>query len=137
MFSHYLTFNRNCIEALKFYAKVFNAEIMDLQYYGDMLPPDGSGSLPLADRELVLHARLVWRGSEIMFSDSPDRSTSGKNMSISITLNEAEFIQKTWNLLATGAQEIYMELQPTFFATAHGSLRDRFGINWMLTAMAE
>lgn len=41
-------------------------------------------------------------------------------------------VRNAWNLLKEDA-EIYMDLAPTFFATLHGSLRDRFGVNWMFT----
>ena len=41
-------------------------------------------------------------------------------------------VRNAWNLLKEDA-EIYMDLAPTFFAALHGSLRDRFGVNWMFT----
>jgi PhnB protein len=31
--------------------------------------------------------------------------------------------------------EVYMDLAPSFFAKLHGSLRDKYGINWMFTAL--
>ena len=40
--------------------------------------------------------------------------------------------KKAWEVLKEDAK-IHMELSPTFFAKSHGSLQDKFGINWMFT----
>jgi PhnB protein len=42
---------------------------------------------------------------------------------------EAELI---FSALSDGGQ-VFMPMQETFFATRFAQLRDRFGINWMLT----
>jgi PhnB protein len=55
-------------------------------------------------------------------------------MYVSITIKDAAFVQKAWDILKQNG-EIYMELAPSFFAALHGSLRDKFGINWMFTAL--
>ena len=54
-------------------------------------------------------------------------------MYVTVTTSDASLVQKAWDTLKNGGQ-IYMELAPSFFAKLHGSLRDRFGINWMFTA---
>ena len=133
MFSHYLMFNRNCAEALSVYAKLFGAQISEMQKYADM-PPNPNFPIPESDRQLVLHARLKWNDTELMCADSSNRSTPGDNMYISITTQDAAMVQNAWDELKQGGQ-VYMELTPSFFAALHGSLRDRFGINWMFTAL--
>lgn len=133
MFSHYLMFNRNCAEALQSYVQAFGAEIVEMQQYADM-PLDPRFSVPDVDRHLVLHARLRWAGTEIMCADSSNNARAGNNMYVSITTQDASLVQKAWDVLKQDA-EVYMELAPSFFAAAHGSLRDRFGINWMFTAL--
>lgn len=45
-------------------------------------------------------------------------------------------VRKAWDVLKEGG-EVYMELAPSFFAKAHGSLRDKYGINRMFTAMKQ
>ena len=132
MTGHYLMFNRNCEEALAVYVKAFNAEITEMQKYGDM-PPDPAFPVAESDKGLVLHARLNINGGELMCADSSDSNTSGSNMYISITTGDAGLVEKAWDTLKTNAR-IYMELTPSFFARLHGSLQDRFGINWMFTA---
>jgi PhnB protein len=53
-------------------------------------------------------------------------------MYITITGKDPALIRNAWDTLKEGA-EIHMELRPAFFAALHGSLQDRFGVNWMFT----
>jgi PhnB protein len=124
-------FNRNCAEALDTYANVFGAKIGEMQKYGDM-PPNPAFPIAESDKGLVLHARLTIGNTEIMCADASERSGSGTNMYVTITTPDAAMIKKAWDILKDGG-EVYMELTPSFFANLHGSLRDRFGINWMFT----
>ncbi|ATW26821.1 VOC family protein [Candidatus Formimonas warabiya] len=133
MLGHYLMFNRNCMEAIKAYEKAFDAKTMEIQKYGEM-PPNPAFAIPNSDKDLVLHARLQLDGMEIMCADSSGRSTPGDNMYVSITTKDMAFVQRAWDVLKQDG-EIYMALAPSFFATLHGSLRDKFGINWMFTAL--
>lgn len=132
MISHYLVFNRNCEEALDAYAKAFNGEITEKQKYGDV--PDAGFDIDENDKNLIMHARMKFGNTEIMCADNPDNFHAGTNMFISIMTKDAEQIKNAWNILKQDA-EIYMELAPTFFAEQHGSLQDKFGVNWMFTVM--
>lgn len=125
-------FNRNCAEALETYAKVFNAKIEEMQKYGDM-PPNPAFPIAESDKGLVLHARLNLDGTQLMCADASERSVNGTNMYITITTPDAALVQKAWDTLKEDG-EVYMDLAPSFFAALHGSLRDRFGVNWMFTA---
>jgi len=100
---------------------------------GDM-PPNPAFPISDSDKDLVLHSRLQLDSMEIMCADSSERSTSGDNMYVSITTKDASFVQRAWDVLKQDG-EIYMELAPSFFATLHGSLQDKFDINWMFTAL--
>ena len=133
MLGHYLMFNRNCAEALEVYAKAFNVQVEEKQTYGDM-PPNPNFPVADEDKGLVLHAKMNIGGTELMCADTKDRNQAGSNMYISVTTKDNALVQKAWDILKESG-EIYMELAPSFFAVAHGSLRDRFGINWMFTVM--
>lgn len=133
MLSNYLMFNRNCEDALNTYKTAFGAEILEMKKYSDM-PPNPAFPIPEEDMGLVLNSRIVIDGMEIMCADSSARSKSGSNMYISIT-SSTEAVQKAWEVLKDNA-EIYMELTPSFFSPLHGSLQDKFGVNWMFTAIA-
>lgn len=132
MLGHYLMFNRNCMEAVEAYKKALNAEVSELQTYGSM-PPDPAFPVAEEDKGLVLHARLKIDGWELMCADSSERSNPGENMYVSVTTPDEAFVRHAWGVLKEGG-EVFMELAPSFFAAAHGSLRDKFGVNWMFTA---
>jgi len=124
-------FNRNCAEALEVYAEAFDAQITEKQTYGDM-PPNPAFPIPEEKKNLVLHSRLVIEGMELMCADSSEGCSAGDNMFVSLTTKDEVLVQKAWGILKHDGK-IYMELAPQFFAVAHGSLRDRFGVNWMFT----
>ncbi len=132
MITHYLIFDRNCEEALKTYEKAFGGKITEIRKYKDM-PVTPSFPIPESDKELVLHSRIVIDGTEMMAADSAGKDGLGSNMYVSITTKDIALVKKAWEVLAVNA-EVYMELNPSFFAELHGSLKDQFGINWMFTA---
>ncbi len=134
MTGHYLMFNRNCGEALKTYEEAFAGKILEMQRYRDM-PPNPDFPIMEEDKDLVLHACLELDGEMIMCADST-RVSSGDNMYITITTADEVYVKKAWNILSEGA-EIYMELTPSFFAVLHGSLRDKYGVNWMFSVRKE
>jgi PhnB protein len=88
-------FNRNCKEALEMYEKAFDAKISEMQKYGDM-PPNPAFPIAESDKDLVLHARLNINGEELMCADASSQNSSGDNMYISMTTNDAAFVQKAW-----------------------------------------
>lgn len=129
MVGHYLIFNKTCREALSAYKKAFEAKIAEIIKYGDM-PPNPNFPISEKDKNLILHARIQINGEELMCADTTEGTQGGSNMYVTITTTNAEFVQKAWNILKQDGI-IYMELTESFFAALHGSLRDRFGINWM------
>ncbi len=133
MIGHYLLFDRCCAQALDAYAKAFDARICEKQTYGDM-PANPAFPVPEDKKDLVLHARLSLFGTELMCADSQGRTAPGDNMYVTLTTKDEAAVRKAWDALAQGG-EVYMPLQPSFFAKQHGSLRDRFGVNWMFTVM--
>lgn len=133
MLGHYLLFNRNCEEAIKVYEKALDAKVLEIRKYGDM-PPNPNFPIPDEDKDLVLHARLNVCGTEVMCADGSEKGQSGTNMYVSITTKDADYVQRAWDILKQDGK-VYMELAPSFFAVLHGSLQDKFGVNWMFTAL--
>ena len=131
MLGHYLMFNGNCEEALAAYKKAFSGEITELERYGDMTP---NPAFPITDKQksLILHGKLKIGSEEIMCADAFEPVSTGNNLYVSFTTSNAASIRKAWDVLKEDAV-IYMELTPTFFASAHSSLRDKYGVNWMFT----
>jgi len=135
MLSQYLMFNEDCAEALAAYEKAFGAKITEMKRYSDV--PAGSGFImDEGQKDLVLNAMVEIDGAMFMCADSGEARGIGRNMYMSYMNTDEAVVRRAWDILKEDA-EVYMELHETFFATAHGSLRDRFGINWMFTAEKE
>ncbi len=133
MLGHYLMFDGDCSEALDLYVQAFDATLEEKMTYGDM-PPNPDFPIRDEDRGLVLNSRLGIDGQEIMCADSSRGAAPGENMYVSFTTTDKERALKAWGMLAQGGA-VYMDLAPSFFAELHGSLRDRYGVNWMFTVM--
>ncbi len=131
MVGNYLMFNKNCQEALNIYEKALHAEIVEIQKYSDM-PVNPDFPIEDEDKNLILHARFKFDNGELMCADSIDGMASGNNMYVTVTTSDKKMVKKAWDILKKDGK-IYMELQPSFFALLHGSLQDKFGINWMFT----
>jgi PhnB protein len=124
-------YNRNCAEAFEYYAKALDGKITEIQRYSDS-PPDPAFPVAEEDRNLVLHATLKIGEIEIMGADSSEHCESGNNMYVTLTAMDKNYVQKAWDMLKQDGH-VYMEITPQFFAVLHGSLRDKFGVNWMFT----
>jgi len=130
MFSHYLMFGGDCAAALDTYVEAFGADIVEIQTYGEIADP--GFPVPQEMRDLILHSRLRWDGSELMCADSSEHRHCGDNMYVAVASPDEDFVRRAWEVLMKGGT-IYMDLESTVFSGAHGSLRDRFGVNWMFT----
>jgi len=139
MIQHYLTFKRNCAEAMATYVKAFDAEITEKCMYADA-PEDPNCPIAEADKGLIMHASLRIAGADIMCADMSESCsegcccTSGTNMYVSFGSDDAAKVQKAWDILAEGGN-VFVPLAPTFFAALYGALQDKFGINWMFIYM--
>lgn len=132
MIKPYLMFNRECEEAFKWYQKAFDGEMVMMQKYGEM-PSDPNFPIAESDKNLVLHAQLKLTDSgSIMGSDGKRDFPDSQKVVISVELNSEDCAKNAWNVLADGGT-ILMDLQPTFFAKQHGSVKDKYGVSWMFT----
>ncbi|MHA6251735.1 VOC family protein [Oceanobacillus sp. CAU 1775] len=125
-------FNRECEKAFNLYQKAFNGEIITIQKYSEM-PANPDFPVAETDKDLVLHAE--WRISEsstILGADMKRQTSDSGKVAISIELNSQEQAKNAWTMLSDGGS-IQMDLQPTFFAKLHGSLKDKFGVTWIFT----
>ena len=64
----YLSYNGNCAEAMRFYAKVLNAKLEALITYGEM---PGGDPVPPEHAGRIMHAYLVHPDFAIMAGDAP------------------------------------------------------------------
>lgn len=131
MIGYYLMFNRNCAEALEVYSHAFDAKIKEKQTFGEISKENPNFPLAKEDENLIIYSKIKIGSTQIICIDSSERSLAGFNTYIFVK-DEEVVVRKAWSILIEGGT-IYAELQPTSFALLHGSLRDKFGINWMFT----
>ena len=124
----YVNFAGTCAEAFAFYQQHLGGTIVAMMTCGEL--PDQS-QVKQESRNAVVHARIAIGDTELMGADvdgaQPMRSAY---LSLSV-LSETE-AERIYSALSDGGQ-VFMPMQETFFASRFAQLRDRFGINWMLT----
>ena len=129
----YINFRGNCREAVKFYAKVFEAPEPRIMAFGDM--PRGPGPAPdPATKDLVMHAEVEFAGSKIMFSDTPPGMplAFGDNISLMVQVKDPETLARWFGALKAGGV-VHMDLGPQFWTKLYGYVVDKFGIGWQLS----
>ncbi len=130
----YLNFQGTCEEAFTFYTKTFNGEIGYLGRFKEM-PPEYKVPSNYGDK--VMHVTLLVEGKPfIQGSDAPEGYgppfNAGNNVHLTLNPDSEAEAERLYNALRTGG-EVMMELTPTFWARQFAMLRDRFGINWMIS----
>jgi len=120
-------FSGDCEEALKTYEKAFGGKTTFLCRYGDT--PDAK--IPEEQKNLVMHANFYVGDACIMCADYPYKTTPGDNVFVMPPFKTVDEVKKAWEVLKEDAK-ITEDLAPCFFAEIYGTLRDKYGINWML-----
>ena len=123
----YLTFNGNASEALEFYSKALNGEVVFKQTFGESAM-ESSESL----KDKIMHASFRAGDLNFLVSDGmQDQEVSGgNNLSLSLDFKDLDEINKRFGALSEGGK-ITMELQDTFWGARFGMLTDKYGFNWM------
>ncbi len=124
----YVNFAGKCAEAFRFYEQHLGGKIGMMMTHGQA--PDQSTVNP-AWKDTVLHARITIGGTELMGADIPNAQPMRSAYLSLATTTDAD-AERIFSALKDGG-EVFIPLQETFFATRFGQLRDRFGINWMIT----
>ena len=130
----YLMFDGRCKEALDRYKKAFNIDIKEFFQYKDTNNP--GVTVKDFDPEWVLRASFVLQGMPIMALDSPSRSSTGDNTLLHIFPKDVAEAKRMWEIMSVDAQKVFMKPQKTIAMDFHGSLKDKFGVNWMFTVQA-
>lgn len=128
----YLMMNGNAKEAIQFYEKALEAQVLFNSTFGEM-PENPDFPLPESAKDLVSHAMIKVGEAELMFSDTfPGQPVqSGSQVTICIGTNDVEKSKQFFNALQDGGQVI-MPLQETFFSPAYGIVTDKFGIPFQI-----
>ncbi len=130
----YLNFQGTCEEAFTLYKQVFRGKIDHISRFSEM-PPDIS--VPPGYRDKVMHMSLSINGNPVLMgSDAPEGFGEpfavGNNVSLSLDATDEADARRLYDALRDGGS-VTMELAPTFWAKLFGMVRDRYGINWMIS----
>lgn len=128
----YLFFGGRCEEAIEFYRQVLDAQIEMLMRFEDSPEPVPADQLQPGFENKIMHCSFRIGESLLMASDGCGDNTQFNGFSLSLTLNTAKEAECAFTALAEGG-EISMPLSKTFWSPCFGMVKDRFGINWMVT----
>lgn len=135
--STYLNFQRNTEEAFNFYKSVFGGEFAGgIMRFKDLPPSENMPALPEADLNLVMHISLpILGGHLLMGTDAPEsmgfKINFGNNVYINLEVDTRTETERLFNALSSGGT-VEQELQDMFWGDYYGSLKDKYGVQWML-----
>jgi PhnB protein len=131
----YLFFNGRCEEAIEFYKRALDAQVVNLMRFSDS-PEPTQMPLPPGSENKVMHAMLRIGESNVMMSDGECKGGARfDGFGLAVNARDAAEAERRFNALADGGQ-VTMPLSKTFFSPSFGMLRDRFGVHWMVVAAA-
>lgn len=140
--STYLNFPRTTEAAFRFYRTVFGGDFNGpIHRFSEVPPAPGQPPMPEEDKNLVMHVELpILAGHVLMGTDAPEsmgfRLVTGTNNYINLEPDTRAEAERLFHALAEGGQ-IEMPLQEMFWGAYFGSLRDRFGIQWMVNCASK
>ncbi len=133
----YLNFPGNTEEAFNFYKSVFGTEFYGegIMRFKDVPPSGDMPPMPNGVENMVMHVGLpLLGGFMLMGSDAPGQMgfnvNMGNNVYISLQPDTRAETQKLFGALSEGGK-VEQELQDMFWGDYFGSLRDKFGVQWM------
>jgi PhnB protein len=132
----YLFFGGRCEEALAYYQQAVGAEVVMLMKYKDNPSPDAAASIPMGFEDKIMHATFRIGESILMASDGCDDSIPFQGFRLSLACGTREEAERAFAELAHGGI-IQLPLTATFWSPCFGMLKDRFGVDWMVTLSTE
>jgi PhnB protein len=125
----YLHFSGDCRAAMTFYKECLGGEL-NLMAVGDS---PMAVNMPPAAKNNILHGLLKTDTIVIMGSDwmAPGTMTRGNNISLSLSCSSTKEADALYAKLGAGGTATH-PMKDEFFGY-HGALRDKFGVNWMLS----
>jgi len=125
-----LTFDGNCEEAFSLYARALGATITFSLRYGDS---PMAGQVPAGWGDKIAHSTLTLSDGVRLYGNDSVPGSYEPSQGFVLTVNPPEpaAARTVFDALAEGGR-VTMMLQQTFWATAFGTLVDRFGIAWAI-----
>ncbi|MCL2055500.1 MAG: VOC family protein, partial [Oscillospiraceae bacterium] len=92
----------------------------------------GMGEVP---PNFVMHSEIELFGTVCAFSDGVETPVSSEHHCFTIVLDTDEEVKKVWDKLIDGGT-IVDRLEPQFWTSLYGYVKDKFGVNWSVNARA-
>lgn len=140
--STYLNFVSETEEAFNFYKVVFKTDFEGgIMRYGDIPASPDMPAMPESVKSLVMHCMMpIMDGHYLMGSDAPVEMGfqvhKGNNSYIMLQPDTREETKQLFDALAVGGI-VEQELQDMFWDDYYGSLKDKFGVQWMFNCSAK
>lgn len=133
----YLIMDGDAKEAIQFYEKALNAQVVMVQTFGEM-PANPDFPLPESARDRVSHANLKVGETVLMLSDTfPGQPVQSSNkVQICIMTDDAKHAKQIYEAMSEGGK-VVMPLQETFWSPAYGIIEDKYGVNWNISTEVE
>jgi PhnB protein len=130
----YLLFAGKAEEAFNFYQSIFGGEIINLQRYKDSAEPD---YIRPTDLDKIMHIYLkIKEDIFLMGSDSLEprghEVMPGNDVYINFNMESEEEANRIFNELSREGI-VQMAIQKTFWGALFGMVKDKFGMNWMIS----
>ena len=130
----YLNFAGNAQEAFDFYQSVFGGEFSSVVRFKDF-PMEGV-AISKEDEDKIMHIALpIGEDNVLMASDVLEslgqQLVQGNNVYVSVHPTTREEADRIFNALSEGA-EIEMPIGDQAWGDYYGSLKDKFGVQWMV-----
>lgn len=130
--SPYLMLDGQAKEAARFYADVFDTEVLSMELAKDW-PQEFEGDLSNEMGERVMHASLRIGDSNLMLADIfPDDSYSkGSSISLMADCKDTDEGQQLFDKLSEGGSVIF-PFSETSFSPGYAQVTDKYGIDWQI-----
>jgi PhnB protein len=128
----YIMLDGNAKEAIQFYEKALDAKLLFSQTMGEA-SNQGENPIPAEAKDRVAHAVLQVGETELYVADVlPGEAVQfGDQLSICLTIDDAEHAQKLYELLQEGGQ-VKVPLTQDYFSPAYAMLADKFGVTFQI-----
>jgi PhnB protein len=134
----YLNFNGNTEEVFNFYKSIFGGDFAALMRFGEMPGCDEMSENKISDEDKskIMHIALPIGDGVLMATDALESmgqvTTDGNNYSIATSAESREEADRIFNGLSDGGT-VEMPLADAFWGDYFGMLKDRFGVQWMVS----
>jgi len=126
----YIHFQGNCRGAMTAYQTLFGGTLQMMTYAEAPQAPEAH-----RDSDRIMHATLTTAGRMLMASDFPPGMEGDPQQALTVSHIAASRDEavRIFDALSVGGS-VTMQFQGTFWSDGFGTVKDRFGTHWMVSA---